>query len=151
MITTYAVDVYTIQAEVRNTLRPHVGVVADILDITAFLIGCFEIELCGEILSNGVRPPSECFSELNIPTRVKQELIETVCERFHVIIANTIKVYDPNNLYNYHFVGMSDFFIRVRQRSQTKDTVHAFREQVLLDIDGGAWYNERIRHFIGLP
>ena len=146
---TVVLDVYSIQCEIRNTLRATVGVAADVMDISDMLIAAFEDALAGRSLTVS-KTLSQMLCEYGVPSARASAVVESAHTYFRAVIDQTIGLYQPDLQYDYRLMGLTDFVVQIKPYpTRSVSAIDQFQQRFEQELSNGDWYSERIRRIVG--
>lgn len=147
----YIFDASQVLADVRNMIRPHIGVACDVADLTHVIEACGEVVVYGEVRGFD-KTPTHVLIEMGVPSQVAHQVIELVCHQVGVIL----KLVSPTGLnpaarWNFICNDFGDLTIALgNQPIQRDNRVEEFRQYMLESIENGDWFSENFRRSVGL-
>lgn len=155
----YLFDVGDMVGQLRATMRPQIGIAADIVDANVMLGSIIDIAMYGQPLRYRESPTAQLVA-LRIPTDIAREVVERLCDTVNRLLIVGLGEIDSLKHYEWEIDPLNnDLIITVRNRTLSKaavppiyalDPQQAYRDYLKDILDDGGWVSEEQRRSVGL-
>lgn len=141
------------QEQIRNTLRPRIGVVADIVDLTETMTALLDHYFYEEAISTHASL-AKVLEGFSIPSDIAQELHQRLMDQVATLINRGFGTIFPSRSYSYRVFGRDSILLHENTHRIELALVHdepTTAEEFQAGIESGAgdYLPERLRRSIG--